>query len=423
MLQLGFLASKFKGDSESAAKWYEKAAELGELDAIHNLGILAVRAGDNEKATGLFASAARQGHVRSMTMLASIMENAGEDDAAASWYQSAASHGNVNAMAKLGDLYSRTGDLDEAVKYWHEAASRNDTNSMCDLGYRFLNLGELDLAKDWFRKAIELGNVKAFVGLGQTFQHGGKMIDAEHWLLRAVEEDAPGGADSLELLRSKLVTDQDLDAITFTNFGWRMITNRDKFRRWRGGGATLVEQFIMMPPDFRTWDADEIRKDMIEFQGYVDSPEFDIGDLDLPVEMGNIDLSKMPDEQGLVDVECFLIEQTKCLLTISRHRLTGHVGFTAALLLLYRECFWMLTLETEEGSEIGEREGAVAREILQTSLSTEIQSLNFDPYERQWDGIVPVEDDPLTRLRFLARELRNSISFGDKAKHLEPYEP
>jgi hypothetical protein len=46
----------------------------------------------------------------------------------------------------------------------------------------------------------------------------------------------------------------------------------------------------------------------------------------------------------------------------------------------------------------------------------------FDPYHRQWDGIIPVKDDPLTRMRLLVSRLRNSIEFRNDVNDLETFE-
>jgi len=64
----------------------------------------------------------------------------------------------------------------------------------------------------------------------------------------------------------------------------------------------------------------------------------------------------------------------------------------------------MLQLEIEEDADLGEREGAVARRILDENLGEEFPTIDFNPYERRWDGMLPIEDDPLTRLRLLRHE-------------------
>ncbi len=82
----------------------------------------------------------------------------------------------------------------------------------------------------------------------------------------------------------------------------------------------------------------------------------------------------------------------------------------------------MLWLELEEDELVGEREGAVARHILELNAA-EALIKEFNPYERRWDGLVALEDDPLTRMRVLVVELRASIMLGNELAELERFTP
>jgi len=60
----------------------------------------------------------------------------------------------------------------------------------------------------------------------------------------------------------------------------------------------------------------------------------------------------------------------------------------------------------------------VARAVLAASDGVDVIGTTFNPYEQKWDGIVPIEIDPLTRVRFLVKELRSSIILGPATDHL-----
>ncbi len=103
---------------------------------------------------------------------------------------------------------------------------------------------------------------------------------------------------------------------------------------------------------------------------------------------------------SVLEVDCFDIPPAKCVMTEARYRIHDRVNYSAKILILFAECFWVLGLEQEEGEVIGEREGAVARHILQENAGAAL-SMEFDPYERRWDGLLALENDPLTRMRVL----------------------
>jgi hypothetical protein len=161
----------------------------------------------------------------------------------------------------------------------------------------------------------------------------------------------------------------------------------------------------------------------LEFQDLVESPSFSLQDLDLPEEYERYRPSELPDQISLLEVECFEIAFAKCVLATYRHRSHGGVHYSAGLFVLFDECFWMFQLEVEEGEDVGGREGAVARRILDRNMEADLPLDSFDPYDRIWDGLLSIDDDPLTRMRFLITRLRDSIHLGDNLMELAPFSP
>jgi hypothetical protein len=85
------------------------------------------------------------------------------------------------------------------------------------------------------------------------------------------------------------------------------------------------------------------------------------------------------------------------------------------------KCYWIFAIVVPGGGTyVGEREGAVARAMLDESRGVDAQ---FNPYERRLDEIVPIERDPLTRLRLLTTQFQDWMTLGGDLRILEPFEP
>ena len=173
-----------------------------------------------------------------------------------------------------------------------------------------------------------------------------------------------------------------------------------------------VERYFGFAPDFEQWDADTIRESAMEVQGLLNAPTFTREDL--PELFRDYLPSELSEQVSLLDVELFEVHPAKGVLVTSRHRAHDDVHYSAAIMVMFAECFWTFTVELQEGADVGEREGAVARIALDTAVDGDVFP-EFDPYERKWDGIVPLDKDPLARLRILAARLVGSISLGDDA--------
>ncbi len=104
MLKLGQVAF-LAGDWEGARVWFEKAATLGNTDAMGALGGLAeMEAGDPEAGRGWWEKAASLGDSDAMFALGSLAKEAGDLDAARGWWEKAANHGHPDAARFLAEL-------------------------------------------------------------------------------------------------------------------------------------------------------------------------------------------------------------------------------------------------------------------------------------------------------------------------------
>ncbi|MEO3928451.1 tetratricopeptide repeat protein [Micromonosporaceae bacterium B7E4] len=141
LLLLGQLASGGHGevaDPVRACGWYERAAELGNAEAAHNLAVL--------YATG---------------------RGVDQDQAAAlRWYQRSAEWGHTPARRMVGLMYA-TGqgvpaDQDEAERHWRMAASAGEVQALHELGTLFAyHKVDLPEAASWYLEAAKAGNEAA----------------------------------------------------------------------------------------------------------------------------------------------------------------------------------------------------------------------------------------------------------------------
>jgi len=103
-------------DAVEAAKWYEKAATQGHIEAQHSLGLLNTHAGNYvfanpENSVKWFRTAAEQGHPSSQHFLAKAYEEGNgvirNYSEAAKWYQKSALQGDGMAMHGFAGLYAK----------------------------------------------------------------------------------------------------------------------------------------------------------------------------------------------------------------------------------------------------------------------------------------------------------------------------
>jgi len=122
-----------------AIKWIGMAAELGNAEALFNMGIFYLEGmgcdQDMEKCASYLHRAARRRHPEAQFAYADLLSNGWgveqDEKRAAKWYLDAAENGQVEAMYRLGEIYEEgrgvEADLSAAAK-WYNAA--------CEKGHR-----------------------------------------------------------------------------------------------------------------------------------------------------------------------------------------------------------------------------------------------------------------------------------------------
>jgi len=138
------VAGRFADDGEldSAVKWLAFAMAQGSAPAAHRLGVLYEAGGrDIGEARRFYEWAAQQGNVRAMHALAMLLSDGrtagagGKPDweGAVRWFRAAAELGHRDSQYNLGVVYARglgvSADLGEAWKWLNLAAAQGDDDS------------------------------------------------------------------------------------------------------------------------------------------------------------------------------------------------------------------------------------------------------------------------------------------------------
>lgn len=224
-------------DAAEAARWFRRAAELGDKSAQHQLGDLLARKlslgkkGTDEADRNLtlaedceveaavwWRAAALQGHVGAQHSLAcSLIEGKLRDpQEAVRWWRAAASQGHAEAQHKLA-LCMKEGigtarNVAEAASWLQKAAEQGVADAQCDLGKALTEGWTLGLEKDetlaikWLQKAAKQGSTDAMCQLGALASSND---DAINWFKKAAKR---GNADAMCRLGALALSDDDARA-------------------------------------------------------------------------------------------------------------------------------------------------------------------------------------------------------------------
>ena len=179
-----------QGKLKEAVKLYRKAADLGNIKALHNLGVM-IFSGDGvtqDKEVGLkyvieAYNASPSVDTESWLGLA-FLNAAGEShdiDNFLYWTEKAANHGDSRAQDNLGvffrdGLFGTEINKDKAFYWFFKAAENGFAESYNNLsGCYFSGFGveaNTQQALFWLNKSVEAGNPRAFLNLGKLYLYG-----------------------------------------------------------------------------------------------------------------------------------------------------------------------------------------------------------------------------------------------------------
>ena len=195
-------------DYKEAFRWYQKAAEQGNVDAQHRLGEMYDQgqgvAEDDQRAVEWYQKAAEQRNADAQYRLGEMYDEglgvAEDDQQAVQWYQKAAEQGNADAQYRLGEMYDQgqgvAEDDQQAVQWYQKAAEQGHADAQYRLGEMYdqgQGVAEDDQqAIEWYRKAAEQGDVDAQYRLGEMYDEGQGVAEddqqAIEWYRKAAEQ-------------------------------------------------------------------------------------------------------------------------------------------------------------------------------------------------------------------------------------------
>ncbi|MBA4763361.1 CHAT domain-containing protein [Sphingomonas sp.] len=175
-------------DFARAHKWYRRAMQLGEPDAIAALGYMAEKGQgvpeDPAEARRLYRLAADQGSdwgAENYAVMLQLGRGGPKDEkGAADYVRLAVDRGSTSAMRRLGSIYEQgigvVSDIQMAIAWYRKAADAGDTDAMVRLG-DLTQAGrgmprDLEAGRAWYRKAADLGSMSATRSLALDLSAG-----------------------------------------------------------------------------------------------------------------------------------------------------------------------------------------------------------------------------------------------------------
>lgn len=203
-------------DEETAKKWFIRAAENNNINAINNLGWLYKQDEDYVQSVYWYQKSAQKGNEEGMFELGCAYDfgrglNQNKNEAFR-WYEKAAEQGHNQAMGYLGYAYKNGEGTEQDYRqafYWYVEATKNDENdfAMKEVADMYRNgegVGKSDeMAFAWYKKAADKGNAEAMIWLGVYYETGcpGIKQDANkalYWYKQAANE----GNDAIAMHRA-----------------------------------------------------------------------------------------------------------------------------------------------------------------------------------------------------------------------------
>ena len=175
-------------DDAEAVKWYRKAVEAGDANAMINLGGMYQNGQgvnkDDWEAVKWYRKSADQGNEKGMVYLGYAYRDGigiGQDFREAfKWLSKAADAGNAGAMNMLGAMYRKGQGVErddaEAVKLYRKAADAELPGAMTNLGFMLerglgVEQDEREAVK-WYRRSADAGDARGMNNIGTMYSWG-----------------------------------------------------------------------------------------------------------------------------------------------------------------------------------------------------------------------------------------------------------
>jgi TPR repeat protein len=159
---LGALYMKL-GKTELGLSWYEKGVKNNNVGSMNSIGFYyGDKKDDYRKAIAYYKKAADLGSVLGMSNLGIAYEELNDKANARIWYTKASDLGSVDASINLGYLYEQSADWTNARKYYKRAADKKDPLGMYNLAIVLGNqFGMGDQGCVLLREALLIDSIEA----------------------------------------------------------------------------------------------------------------------------------------------------------------------------------------------------------------------------------------------------------------------
>jgi uncharacterized protein len=176
------------GRPEEATVWYRRAAEEGDALAMYNLGVLLTEIGRAEEAETWMTRAGTLIDVAALDALGFVLfETPWARPETAARLRGAAEGGDVVAMRHLAPRVGSVGRFEEMEHWQRSAAERGDVTAMKALGDLLSGFLRNEEAEQWWRRAAEAGDTAAMHSLSALLMDTGHAEEGDAWLRRAAE--------------------------------------------------------------------------------------------------------------------------------------------------------------------------------------------------------------------------------------------
>ena len=222
---------KEKNDAE-AAKWFGKAADLGNVSAQYRLGECYENGRgvvkDDLLALQWYTQAAEKGDANAQFMLG-IYNNIGKGipinkEESYNWFVKAAEQGHVGAQYNIGRYYEEgicvSRNYAEAIKWYRKAAEKDYTLALYHLGDCYEQGKGVSQsyaeAIDLYTKATKQGNTAAMCALGRCYEEGkGVRQDEIHALKLYTYAADQGDQRAIDLLGYRYYKKRNLIRVSY----------------------------------------------------------------------------------------------------------------------------------------------------------------------------------------------------------------
>jgi hypothetical protein len=188
----------------------------------------------------------------------------------------------------------------------------------------------------------------------------------------------------------------NLDSVEFDTFGWTLVVDHPQSRIYKAADMYMAADFYERPPQVRISSADELRDQLAQ---------------------------ALPQSSDLIDVSLHIHDSSTITTAIVRAVQGMHPIYYSSVHILFAQRFWVLRLEIIDDEHHTERETVALVSTL--TSSDDLTELEESPplYSRYFDGVVPLESDPVARIRKLTDRLTRSIQLTPEVLSQPRYQP